>query len=298
MVVPGLAGEINNYGTKKLNGRGDFLGKLHTKLSWGWEFWTKDGYDVITLSKAQQRAFNLRSGDWVVVWDNRLWFPYGSYLETGVKVAFAKFKVGEVVHHMLSIDNPTTKVDLYSSVSAVFAHVAVEYDIRPVLADKQRKAFARWVENKPIRARLPISDLTNTKTDVIAKNVIALSSFCSEIERYVITSFSSYGNLEIQLRLAFSHLRANTVLRYLWNKHHFCGLRYRELYGNVAALYNDEFCIVSVMRASTEAINADRWISSVFPEDVLDIQIKRPILNAIVVGCMDETAGDIYLPNR
>lgn len=298
MLIPGLVGEITNHGTKKLNGRGDFIGKLHTKLSWGWELWTKDGYDVITLSKAQQRAFNLRSGDWVVVYDNRLWFPYATYLETGVRVAFGKFKVGESIHNMLTVDDPTTKLDLYSSVSAVYAHVAVEYDIRPVSADKQRKAFARWVENKPIRARLPLTDLTNARTEVIARYVAEISEFCKSLDRYVITSFSSYGNLEIQLRLAFSHLRSNTVLRYLWNKHKYCGLQYVGLYGNVAALYNEDICIVSVMRASTDAINADRWFSSLFPEDVLGIQIKKPILNVIVVGCMDEVNGDIYYHDK
>lgn len=295
MRIPGVDREIVNLGMRKLNGRSDFLGKLHTKLSWGWELWTKDGYDVITLSDAHTRAFNVRSGDWVIVFDNRLWFPYATYRERcGLVVAFAKFKVGDMIHHMLALDDHKTKADLYSSVSAIYAHTIIETDIRPLLADKQRKAWQRWVDTKPVRARLAISDLTTAKTDIIERFVSKYSDEWKE--RYVITSYSSYGTLEIQLRLAFAHLRHNAVLRYLWNKHRYCGLRFIELYNNVGALYNDQLCIVSVPRASTESAKADRWVSSVFPEDVLGIPIRKPIANVLMVGCMNEKEGTVDLP--
>lgn len=297
MRIPGIDREITNLGMQKLNGRSDFIGKLHNKLSWGWELWTKDGYDVITPSEGHTRAFNVRSGDWVVVFDNRLWFPYTTYNERcGLVVAFAKFKVGDSIHHMLSLDDQRTKNDLYSSVSAVYAHTIVETDIRPLLADKQRKAWQRWVETKPVRARLAIGELTNTKTEVIDRFISKYSDEWQE--RYVIISYSSYGPLEIQLRLAFAHLRNNAVLRYLWNKHHYCGLRYTELYNKVGALYNDQLCIISVPRASLEASKVDRWISSVFPEDVLGIPIRKPIANVLMIGCMNEKTSTIDLPHQ
>jgi hypothetical protein len=295
MRIPGIEREITNLGMQKLNGRSDFIGKLHNKLTWGWELWTKDGYDVITPSDAHTRAFNVRSGDWVIVFNNRLWFPYTTYTERcGLLVSFAKFKVGDSIHHMLSLDDQRTKADLYSSVSAVYAHTIVEADIRPLLADKQRKAWQRWVETKPVRARLAITELTNTKTEIIDRFISKYSDDWQD--RYVITSYSSYGPLEIQLRLAFAHLRNNAVLRYLWNKHHYCGLRYVELYNKVGALYNDQICIVSVPRASLEASKADRWVSSIFPEDILGIPIRKPISNMLMVGCMNEKEGTVDLP--
>lgn len=291
MLIPGLPIEAKNHGLLKLNGRSDFIGKLHNKLSWGWELWTKEGYDVITLSEAHTRAFDLRSGDWVVVYGNRLWFPYATYKPCGLIVGYAKFKVGEFIHHMLSIDNPKTKDDLYSSISAVYAHTKVEADIRPVLADRQRKAWQRWVETKTVRARLALGEFTNAKTELIDRWV---SGYCDEWhDQYVFTNFSSLGGVEVQLRLAFAHLRTNSVLRYLWNKHHYCGLRYLEVYPKVGALYNDQLCIVSVGRCTADAQKADRWLSSLFPETVLGIQIKKPITNLLITGCINESESSI-----
>lgn len=275
----------------KLNGRSDFIGRLHAKLSWGWPIYTKEGMDVVTLSNAQERSFDLRVGDWVVVWNNRLWFPYAAYKEVGVSTSFAKFKVGEHIHSMLSVDDPKTKEHLFTTVSAVWAHSLVESNIRPVSSDKQRKAFARWIGDNPIRARMPLTALTACKTDIIDNFINHYNEHTNE--RYVVTGYSSLGDFEIQVRLAFAHLRTNTVLRYLWNKHRYCGLQYKPLYRSIGALYSDSLCIVSVPRVSREATQAEDFFASVFPEDVLGIKINKPLHVCIRTGCISELSGTV-----
>jgi len=247
--------------------------------------------DVVTLSKAQERSFDLKVGDWVVVWDNRVWLPYTAYKEAGVRTTFAKFKVGEHIHSMLAVDDPKTKEHLYTTVSAVWAHSLIESNIRPVGSDKQRKAFARWIGDNPIRARMPLTALTNCRTDVIDN---FMNHFIEHPnERYIVTGYSSLGDFEIQVRLAFAHLRTNTVLRYLWNKHRYCGLQYKTLYRAIGGLYSDSICIVSVPRVSKEATQAEEFFASVFVEDVLGIKVQKPVKVVIRVGCIDEVNGSV-----
>lgn len=278
----------------KLNGRSDFIGKLHRKLSWGWELYTKEGYDVITLSNAQTRAFDVKTGDWIVVFKNRVWFPYTSYKDTGVLVSFAKFKVGEHIHHMLAVNDPTSRDDLYSTISAIYAHTLVESDIRLTTADKQRKALSRWLESQPLRARLPLAELTTTKTELIAKFVELFDR--SPVEAYIAAPYSSADQLEVQLRIAFAHLRNNTVLRYLWNKHRYCGLSFRWLYKDICALYNERLCIVSVPRVSKDATKAELWFQSQPLSDALGFDPKLPLSLRIRVGWLDLECGLVRLP--
>lgn len=278
----------------KLNGRSDFIGRLHQKLSWGWELFTKDGYDVITLSALQQRAFGIRSGDWIVVFKNRVWFPYTSYKEAGVNVSFAKFKVGDHTHHMLAVNEPTSRADLYSTISAVFAHTFVESDIRPLTADKQRRALARWLTTQHLRVRLPLADLTSAKTELIAQFIERFEE--TKHDQYLVVPYSSVDLLEVHLRIAFSHLRTNTVLRYMWNKHRYCGLSFRWLYKDICALYNEHICIVSVARASTDSSKAEGWFLSQSLEDCMGFNPNLPMSLRLRVGWLELETGSVHLP--
>lgn len=235
----------------RLNGLANFHCKLYKFIDWGLLINSKDGLNVLSVTDNQRNSFTLKENDLIVVYDNKVWFPFSSFNENTPYVEFGQFRINNVVHPMLCFSKPGATEELYTSISAVHAYTLQEMILRPESAIFQRQKFDRYIRlGQKIRNRVRLAELT--AVDTKALYVFVQQYVEADIPDFYFLSHSTHSNLHFGIRILFTQLRSNALLALGWREHHWCGLNYTT-FGKYGILYNDRLAIVDVDVQSREA---------------------------------------------
>lgn len=235
----------------KLNGLANFHCKIHRFLDWGILITTKDGINILTLTDNQKNSFSLKENDLVVIYDNKVWFPFSSFNENTPFVEFGQFRVNHIVQPMLCYNRPGSTEELFSSVSAVHAYTQQEMILRPELAIFQRQKFNRYIRTgQKIRNRVRLNELTAVDTKRLY--LFVQDYIKAGVPEYYFLSHSAHTDLHFAVRILFTQLQSNALLELGWKEHKWCALNYTR-FGKYGILYNEHFAIVDVPVQSREA---------------------------------------------
>lgn len=270
-----------------LSSAANFIFKVKTVLDWGILVWSNKGIDVLTLTDNQKNCFDIRAGDFIIVHENRIWFPFATFNENSKLVEFAKFKTKKSVLPMLTTVTKGRINELFTSISAVHAFTITESNIRPELADVQRKLFARYLRTgDTIRARLKLSELTSANTLKLNEQLETLAEY--PFTKYPIVSRGAIPDAIYDVRMLFVHLASNPMLEYVWNKHRYCGMEYVRLPSNTGMLFNEQFALVDADPFTKKAGRIVAELSRLDIPDLLGFTPQKPISVRIIDGMLDD----------